>query len=63
MNRDEMMKALGYIECALHILDAADAPADVGAHIDLAIYKLRSILGLVTGIETISVNELGQSSQ
>jgi hypothetical protein len=40
--RQEMLKnALIIMEDALRLLDEADCPADVGAHLDLAICRLR----------------------
>src|SRR3712207_6241191 len=36
--------ALGYLEAALTLLDAHDAPAHIGAHVDLAICQLKEHL-------------------
>lgn len=38
-------KALSYMEVALELLDEADAPADIGAHLDLALSRLREVVG------------------
>lgn len=38
-------KALSYMEAALEVLDEAGAPADIGAHLDLAISRLREVVG------------------
>lgn len=37
--------ALNLMERALQILDSCDAPADIGAHLDLAIERLYAFLG------------------
>ena len=37
--------ALDLMERALAILDATDVPADIGAHLDLAIERLSGTLG------------------
>jgi hypothetical protein len=37
-------KALSYMEVALELLDGAGAPADIGAHLDLALCRLREVL-------------------
>ena len=37
-------EALRHIEAALRLLDETDAPSDVGAHLDLAMHRLRSWL-------------------
>jgi hypothetical protein len=43
--RQEMLRrALALMESALELLDQADCSADVGAHLDLAIWKLREIV-------------------
>jgi hypothetical protein len=36
--------ALGLLEEALEMLDRFDAPAEIGAHVDLAIERLRDVL-------------------
>ena len=36
--------ALSYMEAALKLLDKCDAPADIGAHLDMAICRLRDVL-------------------
>jgi hypothetical protein len=43
--RQEMLrKALAYMEDALLLLDEAACSADVGAHLDLAIWRLKEIV-------------------
>lgn len=37
----ELSDAFQYLELALQILDANDAPAQIGAHLDLALCQLR----------------------
>lgn len=37
----DLSKVLQYLEIALQILDASDAPAQIGAHLDLALCQLR----------------------
>jgi hypothetical protein len=39
-----LQKALLYMEVALELLDKADAPTDIGAHLDLALCRLRETL-------------------
>jgi hypothetical protein len=39
-------EALALMEQALVVLDASQGPADVGAHLDLAIHRLKDWLGL-----------------
>lgn len=36
--------ALDYLESSLQLLDDAGAPADIGAHVDLAVHRLRAVL-------------------
>jgi hypothetical protein len=50
-------QALSHMEAALDSLDAADAPADVGAHLDLAICRLREVLGKAVEPTASSSNE------
>lgn len=40
-SKDPAGEALGLMEKALRIIDANDGPHDVGAHLDLAIHRLR----------------------
>ena len=40
----ELLKALALLGNALEILDAVNAPANIGAHIDLASCTLRDML-------------------
>lgn len=41
---EKLEKALLCMQTALHLLDDADAPADIGAHLDLAICRLKDII-------------------
>lgn len=41
---DELRHALSLMETALSLLDKADAAFDVGAHLDLAIHRLKEVL-------------------
>jgi hypothetical protein len=40
---EPLMRALSCMTEALELLDAADTPADIGAHLDLAIERLRVV--------------------
>jgi hypothetical protein len=42
--RSRALSALELLEKALQLLDAIDAPANIGAHVDLAICQLRDAL-------------------
>jgi hypothetical protein len=44
-NRDSLAAALLQMEGALDLLDQADAPGEIGSHLDLAICRLREALG------------------
>jgi hypothetical protein len=41
--QDDCAAALSLMEQALELLDRADAPAEIGAHLDLAINRLRAL--------------------
>lgn len=43
---EELQSAMAMMLAALEILDEAGAPADVGAHLDLAICRLREVIRL-----------------
>jgi hypothetical protein len=43
-----VIEALAHLEAALELLDGANAPAHVGAHVDLAICQLREAFELAT---------------
>ena len=44
--RDQSLaKALSNMEEALHLLDEGRAPEDIGAHLDLAVQRLRETIG------------------
>jgi hypothetical protein len=40
----KLRAALDHLEGSLQLLDDADAPADIGAHVDLAVHRLREVL-------------------
>lgn len=42
--RNEGATALRLLEDALEVLDRMDSPAEIGAHVDLAIQRLREVL-------------------
>lgn len=45
-SESDAMNALALLEEALSILDQVEAPAEISAHVDLAICRLRERLGL-----------------
>ena len=49
-SRLQWKEALRHMEAALEALDAADAPSVVGSHLDLAICRLRDLIGR-SGVE------------
>lgn len=42
---DPRLRARHLLTLALQLLDESDAPADVGAHVDVAIARLSEVLG------------------
>ena len=48
-----LLNALSMMESALEILDDADAPGHIGAHLDLAAARLREYLASTESIEKI----------
>lgn len=42
---EKLNEALKHLLSALQLLDDACAPADIGAHLDLALNRLKSVLG------------------
>lgn len=50
-----LLNALAHMEAALHLLDDADSPADIGAHLDLAICRAKDCL--VTATSANSMNK------
>ena len=52
-------KALALLQQALAILDAIDAPGDIGAHVDFAIERLRDEIAKRT---TLAARIVGPSS-
>ena len=51
------LEALQLMERALAVLDANEAPGDIGAHLDLAIERLRAHLSIPRTLE-----DFGESS-
>lgn len=43
--RDELTLALEFLQKALAVLDQGGVPAQIGAHVDLAIHQLHGIIG------------------
>jgi hypothetical protein len=48
-NEESLEQALSHVQSALHILDSLGAPADIGAHLDLAMCRLHDFLGQRSG--------------
>lgn len=44
---DALIYALHHITAALAALDAADAPGDIGAHLDLGLHRIEEELGIL----------------
>ena len=44
LSTDPLSRALQLLQSALELLDQADAPADIGAHLDLTIVRVRELL-------------------
>lgn len=42
-----MLEALAHLESALELLDRSFAPAQIGAHVDLAIHDLSAVVAAV----------------
>ena len=42
---DPRVQAMHFLTLALELLDKSDAPADIGAHIDVAVGRLSEVLG------------------
>lgn len=45
MYEDKLDLALKHLSSALELLDDARAPGDIGAHVDLAISRLKDVAG------------------
>lgn len=45
VSKDQAVEALGLMQKALSLIDANDAPPDAGAHLDIAIHRLRDWVG------------------
>ena len=43
IREEQLQKALEYMQVALEVLDDADAPPEIGAHLEHAITKMRDI--------------------
>lgn len=41
---EKLWRAGMHLEAALHLLDETDVPAEVGAHVDLALSRLKDVL-------------------
>jgi hypothetical protein len=55
---DACAVALTKMKEALEALDSADAPAEIGAHLDLAVCRLEDFLGSRTGQSRTAVEEM-----
>jgi len=42
---DPRVQAMQFLTLALELLDKSDAPADIGAHVDVAICRLSEVMG------------------
>ena len=42
---DPRVRAMHFLTLALELLDESDAPADIGAHVDVAVGRLSEVLG------------------
>lgn len=52
--REQMLiGAVDHLRTALQLLDAAEAPAQIGAHVDLALNQLQAEVVSTSAIETI----------
>ncbi len=62
--RDLLTEAAAHLRLALQLLDAADAPAHIGAHVDLAAHQLETeiIEPLSVGVAS-AVSRYGQPLQ
>lgn len=47
--RQILLRALDHLRSALTLLDEADAPGQIGAHIDLALHQLEDAIGAGAG--------------
>ena len=45
LQKDQLAEAMKAMEHALAILDRANAPGEIGAHLDLALNRLADVLG------------------
>ena len=46
MDTEQLLLALEHLRTALRLLDQSGAPAQIGAHVDLAIHQLQDALGI-----------------
>jgi hypothetical protein len=44
----KLRAALAHLEGSLQLLDDADAPASIAAHVDLAVHRLREMLSVAS---------------
>lgn len=50
-----LVQALGSVRSALQLLDEADAPPEIGAHLDLAICRLEAVVGSTSGGQVAAI--------
>lgn len=55
---ERLEKALSCMQSALQLLDEADASAEIGAHLDLAICRLQDRLSQSCGVNAETRNHL-----
>jgi len=58
---EALVDALAHLQSALELLDRANAPGQIGAHVDLAICQLQDEIG--SGSETSGSISLGTNSR
>lgn len=47
-----MVEALANMTTALQLLDGSDAPAEIAAHLDLAVHRLKQAMGIAQAAPT-----------
>lgn len=63
LNKDAAMNdALTLLSNALDLLDRTEAPADVGAHVDLAIHRLQAALAARNNASGQVLSQMGPST-
>ena len=58
---ESLERARTLMRGALDLLDGCDAPADIGAHLDLAICRLDEALAIRTSSKEVPAATIGQS--